>query len=519
MVGNGESAGHSHATRKCLDPFPGLQIAEFPGAIMPRAPRRSRHTRIVATIGPRSRTPEMLRSLLDTGVDVARINCSHASHDIIRADVARIRRAAMETGRNVAILLDLQGPKIRTGKIPEPMLLEVGDCLTVVMDPDYPAQAQRCGTTWPSMASDVKAGELVLFADGALGGTVESVRVPDGQPAEVDIRITIGGRLGSHKGINLPETDIEAPALTEKDRADLAVGVSAGVDYVALSFVRHAQDCLELRGLLNELDAADMPIIAKIEKPEAVAGIDGILEHVQGIMVARGDLGVEIPYEQVPAAQKTLIQAANRAGALVITATQMLDSMERNPRPTRAEITDVANAILDGTDAVMLSGETSVGQYPLEAVTAMSRIASEVEASPWFQRPDINHLPHARTAEGTVLRAASYAVREGDRALVVFTWSGNTAVKASKGRPKRGVFAITHDQKVADRLSLAWGVNALVLQPIRGTDDLIAAGEKALLEAEWVTYGEEAVLLAGRVPMRGATNMMKIEVMDGRAVI
>ncbi len=485
----------------------------------PRPQTRARHTRIVATIGPRSRTPEMLRALLEQGVDVARINCSHATHDAIRADVARIRRAAVETGRNVAILLDLQGPKIRTGSIPEPLDLPPGSVLTVVMDPDVVGSGRRCGTTWPTMANDVKVGETVLFADGALGGKVQAVRFPEGAPAEVDIRIDAGGKLGSHKGINLPQTHIAAPALTEKDRADLPVGVAAGVDYVALSFVRHAQDCIELRELLTGLGAPDMPVIAKIEKPEAVSGIENILAHVQGIMVARGDLGVEIPYEQVPSAQKTLIQAANRAGALVITATQMLDSMERNPRPTRAEITDVANAILDGTDAVMLSGETSVGRYPLEAVSAMDRIAREVESSPWFERPDIAFLPHANTAEGTVLRAASFAVREGDRALVVFTWSGNTAIKASKGRPKRGVFAITHDQKVADRLSLAWGVNAVKIPTIRGTDDLIAVGERALLDAGWLAPGEEVVLLAGRVPMRGATNMMKIEILDGVAVL
>ena len=486
---------------------------------MPRSQPRARHTRIVATIGPRSRTPEMLRDLLVQGVDVARINCSHASHDVIRADVARIRRAAVETSRNVAILLDLQGPKIRTGKIPEPLDLPEGSVLTVVMDPDVVGEERRCGTTWPTMANDVKVGEMVLFADGALGGEVDALRFPEGAPAEVDIRISAGGKLGSHKGINLPETDIQAPALTPKDRADLAVGVAAGVDYVALSFVRHAQDCMELRGLLEELGAPDMPVVAKIEKPEAVSGIDSILEHVQGLMVARGDLGVEIPYEQVPAAQKTLIQAANRVGALVITATQMLDSMERNPRPTRAEITDVANAILDGTDAVMLSGETSVGRYPLKAVSAMDRIAREVESSPWFERPEIDSLPLGSTAEGTVLRAASFAVRQGDRALMVFTWSGNTAVMASKSRPKRGVFAITHDQKVADRLSLAWGVNAVMIPTIRGTDDLIAAGERALLDTGWLQRGEEVVLLAGRAPMRGATNMMKIEILDGVATL
>ena len=486
---------------------------------MARPAPRARHTRIVATIGPRSRSPEALRTLFDAGVDVARINCSHASHEVIRADVARIRRAAMETERNVAILLDLQGPKIRTSKCSESLDLPKGSTLTVVMDKDLVGEGRRCGTTWPTMADDVNVGEAVLFADGALAGRVAAIRRPEGAPAEVDIEMTVGGKLGSHKGINLPETDISAPALTEKDIADLAVGVKAGVDYVALSFVRHGDDCRLLREHLVGLGAGDMPAVAKIEKPEAVSGIDEILAEVQGIMVARGDLGVEIPYEQVPAAQKTLIQAANRSGALVITATQMLDSMERNPRPTRAEITDVANAILDGTDAVMLSGETSVGQYPVEAVEAMDRIAREVESSPWFRQPEIDELPGAGHAEATVLRAACYAVRDQDRPLVVFTWSGSTAIKASKSRPRRGVFAITHDQAVADRLSLAWGVSAVLIPVIRGTDQLIAAGERALLEAGWLEQGEEVVLLAGRVPMRGATNMMKVEVLDGQAML
>ncbi len=484
---------------------------------MSRPTPRGRHTRIVATIGPQSRSPERLRELLDAGVDVARINCSHASADAIRADVARIRRAAMETGRNVAILLDLQGPKIRTGACTEPLDLPDGSTLTVVMDEQLVGQGRRCGTTWPTMADDVKVGELVLFADGALAGRVAAIRRPEGQPAEVDIRITAGGPLGSHKGINLPETHINAPAMTEKDRENLAVGVQAGVDYVALSFVRNGVDCVELRQALTALGEPDMPIIAKIEKPEAVASIEEILREVQGLMVARGDLGVEIPYEQVPGVQKTLIQKANQAGALVITATQMLDSMERNPRPTRAEITDVANAILDGTDAVMLSGETSVGRFPREAVEAMDRIATEVESSPWFSRPRIEQLQAEATAEATVLRAACFAAREADRPLVVFTWSGNTAIKASKSRPRQGVFALTHDQKVADRLGLAWGVNALLIPQIRGTDDLITVGERALLEAGWLPHGSEVVLLAGRVPMRGATNMMKVEILDGHA--
>ena len=482
---------------------------------MPTPTPTRRHTKIVATIGPGSRDPATLRALLQAGVDVARINCSHATADGIRSDVARIRRAATELGRNVAILLDLQGPKIRTGTIEPPVELVKGDILTVVMD-GRAAVGKRVGTTWPTMADDVKAGEAVLFADGALSGTVAAVRPASAAgPAEVDIAIIHGGPLGSRKGINLPDTDIQAPALTEKDKADLAVGVAAGADYVALSFVRHARDIADLRACLVPLGRPDMPVIAKIEKPQAVANIEEILAAVQGIMVARGDLGVEIPFEEVPVVQKDLIAAANRTGRLVITATQMLDSMERNPRPTRAEITDVANAILDGTDAVMLSGETATGRYPVGSVETMDRIARQVESSDWVRAPDLALLPAGSNAERTVLQAACYAVRAHPRPLVVFTWSGSTAVKSSKGRPPLGIFAITHSQKVADRMALVWGVQSLNIPIIKGTDDLIMAGERALLEHGELKHGDEVVVLAGQSPMRGATNMMKVEVIDG----
>ncbi len=396
------------------------------------------------------------------------------------------------------------------------MTLVKDDILTVVMDPDFKAVGTRVGTTWPEMANDVLPGEPVLFADGALAGDVVAVRPTGVGPAEVDIRMTAGGQLGSHKGINVPKTKVNAPSLTDKDFGDLAVGVAAGVDYVALSFVRSTADVAVLRAELVRLGQGDMPVIAKIEKPQGVSNIVTILEVVQGIMVARGDLGVEIPFEEVPVVQKELIAAANHAGALVITATQMLDSMERNPRPTRAEITDVANAILDGTDAVMLSGETANGSYPLESVGAMDRIAREVESSRWYRPPDLSTLPSFNTPESTVLRAACYAVRETPRPLMVFTWSGSTALKASKSRPKTGIFAITHSQTVCDRLSLVWGVTAVMIPLIARTDDLIAAGERALLDGGYVQDGQEVVVLAGRVPMRGATNMMKVEVIDGR---
>lgn len=470
----------------------------------------SRRTKIVATIGPASRDPAILRELLKAGVDVCRLNCSHATPDALRSDIARIRRISAELDRPVAILLDLQGPKIRTGKVPQPLALEPGDVLTIVMDQDYVGEGLRVGTTWPSMAEDVQPGEPVLFADGALSGEVVAVRKD-----EVDIRMIDGGLLGSHKGINMPGTRIRAPSLTEKDKEDLAAGVAAGVDYVALSFVRRAADVADLRALLLAHGDPDLPIIAKIEKPEAVARIDEILAVVDGIMVARGDLGVEIPIANVPVVQKELIEAANRAGVLVITATQMLDSMERNPRPTRAETTDVANAILDGTDAVMLSGETANGKYPLASVQMMDDLARQVEQSRFHRPPALDAMPALAGPERTVARAACYAVREVSRPLVVFTWSGHAAVLASKSRPPGPLFALSPSQRVVDRLALAWGVQPVRVPEISGTDDLIAAGERVLLERKLVPRGQEIVVLAGNGPLRGATNMMKVEIVDG----
>lgn len=472
-------------------------------------------TKIVATIGPATSGPVQLEALLEAGVDVCRINCSHATAEVIQADVARIRRSAINLDTRVAILLDLQGPKIRTGAADTPILLDSGDTLTVVMDPDFEATGTSVGTTWPTMIDDVQIGEVVLFADGALSGSVTAVR--PGSPGEVDIQIDAGGSLGSHKGINLPQTKIQAPALTEKDIADLAVGVKAGVDYVALSFVRHADDVRLLREHLDRLGQRDLPVVAKIEKPEALDHIAEILAEVQGIMVARGDLGVELPLEQVPVAQKQLIKAANKAGVPVITATQMLDSMERNPRPTRAETTDVANAILDGTDAVMLSGETSIGKFPLEAVRVMKRISAEVESSRFHKSRDLSKVTALAGPDLAVARAACYAVQETGKPLVIFTWSGRTAVLASKARLAVPIFALTPDAQVCDQLSLVRGVTAVKLPVFHNTDELIQAGERVLLDQGYLPEGTEVVVLAGNAPLRGATNLMKVEVLDGKS--
>jgi pyruvate kinase len=469
---------------------------------------QTRRTKIVATIGPATAETDALITLLEAGIDVARINCSHSSAEGIRQGISRIRRSAMQLNRHVAILLDLQGPKIRTGP-GEPIKLEVGDTLTVKMDPELSATEKTVGTTWPSMVGDVKKGERVLFADGALSGNVAAVHED-----AVDITIDVGGMLGSHKGINLPQSAINAPALTEKDRADLEVGLAAGVDWVALSFVRNRRDVEILREAMAKHGAEDTPVVAKIEKPQAVENIDEILEVVDGIMVARGDLGVEMPLEQVPIIQKKLIKAANRAGKPVITATQMLDSMERNPRPTRAETTDVANAILDGTDAVMLSGETSVGEYPFEAVRVMDLIARDVEKSRLLKPRDLSKIDALSGPGNTVARCAAMAVQESDRPLIVFTWSGRSAVLASKARMTAPIFALTPDERVCDALSLVWGITAVRMPVFESTDEMIAAGERVLIEQGHIVPGTEVVVLAGNSPMRGATNLMKVEIFE-----
>lgn len=473
-------------------------------------PTLETRTKIVATLGPAVWEEPVLTELLRAGVDVCRINCSHADHDSIRRQVARVRRAAMRLQKPTAILLDLQGPKVRTGRVPTPLALAEGDVLTIVMDEGLVGEGTRVGTTYPQMVDDVAPGNVVLFADGALAGVVEAVR--KGSPGEVDVRMTDGGELGSHKGINLPGVDMSIPCLTDKDIGDLAVGVDVGVDYVALSFVQRGEDVARLKRELARLSHPNVPVIAKIEKPQAVERIEEILEVADGVMVARGDLGVEVNIEKVPVYQKRILEAATRAGRLAITATQMLDSMERNPRPTRAETTDVANAILDGTDAVMLSGETSVGKYPIEAVRVMDKISREVEGSRFFRPIPIDAMPTFEGPLGIVVRSAVYAASEKARPLVVFSWTGATARQASKARPSGPLYALTSNPRTADQLCLAWGVVPILIPPVDTTDELIRIGERVLLEKGLVEEGEEIVILAGNAPTREAANLMKIHI-------
>lgn len=468
----------------------------------------NRKTKIVATLGPATRDPHVLRQLLRKGVDVCRINCSHCDAKAIRTEIAHIRRTASELNKAVAILLDLQGPKIRVSKMKEPLTLGRGALLEISMDPTIIGEGNRCGTGYLSLASEVREGQPVLFDDGALSGVIERVYL-DKTPAEVHVRMKVGGKLGSNKGMNLPGASLAAPCLTEKDISDLIVGIQSGVDYVALSFVREPNDVLELKALLQEHGHPDIPVISKIERKEAVDNIDAILNVTDGIMVARGDLGVELPLESIPIHQKMLIRAANRQGRLVITATQMLDSMERNPRPTRAETTDVANAVLDGTDAVMLSGETAAGMYPIEAVQVMDRIAREAEQSCFFLPPTDDDLPVHQARGYTIAHASITALRDGSP-LMVFSWSGLSAIVASKFRPSGPIYALAPTQAVCDRLALAWGVTPFQVPQVRSTDELIDIGEQLLLKSGHLQAGQRVVVLAGSSPMKGATNLMKI---------
>ncbi|MEE2752080.1 MAG: pyruvate kinase [Myxococcota bacterium] len=467
-----------------------------------------RRTKIVATLGPASNSPETLHALLESGVDVCRINCSHSTPESIRADISHVRRKAAELQKPVSILLDLQGPKIRTGPCDTPLKVDSGDLLTIVVA-EVAGEGLRCGTTYAQLHHDVHVGARLFFADGTLSGHVERI---DSElvPPEVHVRMDRGGHLGSRKGINLPGVEVSAASLTEKDIQDLEVGVAAGADYVAISFVRRSEDLLVLKEHLGRIGHAEIPIIAKIEKPEALENIQAILKESHGIMVARGDLGVEVPFEELPIHQKSLIRAANKAGVLVITATQMLDSMERHSRPTRAEATDVANAILDGTDAVMLSGETATGLFPTEAVTVMSDIAKAVEQSSFFRRPEESELPMTQETSQLLTRAACLEVAGADRDLIVFTWSGYSAIMASKYRTRGKVFALTPSPTVCDRLALVWGITPVQVPPVKSTNELIEIGEQVLLSRGLIEPGREVVVLAGASPVKGATNLMKI---------
>jgi pyruvate kinase len=442
-------------------------------------------TKIVATIGPASSDDEVLRALIAAGLDVVRLNFSHGDAAQHRANVALVRRLEAAFGRPVGILADLQGPKIRTGGLPGgPFVLAKGAPVTLASGAG-PGDATRIPIRYNDLDRELQEGDRVLFGDGELELRVDAV-------AEDGVRATVieGGPVKENQGVNSPRLGRDAPSLTPKDEVDAALAVELGVDYLGLSFVRSARDLLRLRDLLLSRGAA-IPVIAKIEKQEALDNLDAILEVADGVMVARGDLGLELPLEQVPLAQKRIIRRANEQGRLVITATQMLESMISNPRPTRAEVSDVANAILDGTDAVMLSGETSIGGYPEGAVRTMARIAKEMDRS----GAALAAQPAVATRDGAMARAACDLARDVKaEAVVVFTRTGHSARLVSNERPPAPIYAFTPDPSIARRLTPWWGVQSLLAEWPPDAAAMLATADRILLERGLAARGATIVV-------------------------
>ena len=460
-------------------------------------------TKIVATIGPASSNPDMIRTLILAGMNLARLNFSHGTHADHARVVETIRGIAQDLQRPVAILGDLQGPRIRIGDLAEARTITEGQQLALV--PEELAAPGEIPVTYDALATDVRVGGTILVDDGLLSMTVDRIVGP-----RVFCTVGYGGLLKSHKGINLPGIDVSAPSLTEKDRADIPFAIEQDLDYLALSFVRRPEDILELRALIPK----GMLIVAKIEKDSALERIEAILKVVDAVMVARGDLGVELPFEQVPLQQKRIIGLANRYGRPVITATQMLESMVQHPRPTRAEASDVANAILDGTDAVMLSAETAAGLHPELALRAMRRIATAAEQAPVMRGQGIDRLqPGQATVEETIASAAVTAVRLlGASTIVVFTKSGFSARIVAARRPNVRIAVLTDNVRTYRQLAMVWGVVSFLVPHCDTYDQMAALARSLLVQHGLAKPGDRVVVTAG-VPfdVPGTTNLLKVE--------
>jgi len=465
-----------------------------------------RRAKIIATLGPATAAPGVLAGLLRAGVDVARLNLSHGDHAEHARVIARTRRAAEALGRPIAILADLQGSKARIGRLHggRPVPLRRGEIVTLTPR-DVPGRPGLIPTTFRRLGRDVRRGDPILLDDGRIELSVVRVRGQD-----VVCRVITGGLLLENKGMNLPGTDLRGSVLTAKDRADLAFALRHGVDYLALSFVRSAEDMARVRRLLRR-QGRDVPLIAKLEVRRAVERLQEILRAADGVMVARGDLGVEVPLERVPVLQKWILQEANRTGVIAITATQMLESMIERPRPTRAEASDVANAIFDGTDAVMLSAETASGRHPLKAVAVMDRIIREAERSGLYMKA----AGEAQEGEDREVHAVAHAAVDAARqwvarAIVVYTQTGMTARLLSKLKPPCPIVAITPSEPIRRRMALYRGVLPLALRFARSTDRMLRDGERAILAAGLIGKGARVVVVSGTSPRAGATNLMKL---------
>jgi pyruvate kinase len=460
-------------------------------------------TKIVCTLGPATSTDDAIRSLIEAGMNVARVNFSHGTHEQHATTIAMVRRLADEMGKPIAILGDLQGPRIRVGDLPEPIRLEVGGDVTLVHEGEE--RPGEIPITYDQLANDVRVGDRILIDDGL----IELLAVDVGN-SRVSAKVLNGGLLKSHKGLNLPGIQVSAPSITEKDSADIRFAIDQKVDFIALSFVRRGEDIDSLRTMVPKW----LLIIAKIEKDVALLNIDAIIRASDGVMVARGDLGVELPFEAVPGAQKRIIRLANKYGRPVITATQMLESMIEHPRPTRAEASDVANAIMDGTDAVMLSAETAAGAYPRLAVEAMTRIIREIE-----QRPPSKPFAGAEQGEGIVttevaIAAATVAAVDmlGAPLVVVFTKSGFSARVVASKRPAVPILALTDEIRTYRQLALVWGVVPELVPHCQDYEEMMSRAKGAVVARELASSGDRIIVTAG-VPFDqpGTTNLLKVE--------
>jgi len=471
-----------------------------------------RQTKIVCTIGPATDSPDMIRRLVEAGMNVARLNFSHSTHEQHGRVISLIREISAELSVPIAILQDLSGPKIRTGAIAlsSPAVLTSGSMFTLVGE-EVPGDERRVSVTYFSaLVEKLKPDDRVFLSDGSI-----QLRVLDIDEVEIRCEVITGGELRSRQGINVPDVSLDVPAVTEKDLVDLDFGMDEGVDFVALSFVRRASDLAAVKDVIQRKKAANIPVVAKIEKHEALDNIDDIIDVANGIMIARGDLGIEIPLEQVPVMQKMIINKAGIKGKPVITATQMLESMIENARPTRAEVTDVANAIFDGTDAVMLSGETAIGKYPVQAVEMMDKIAlSTEEVLPYEEILRQRRASVEHTIPDAISHAACYTALDIDaKAIICCTQSGYTALMVAKYRPRPMIIAVTPLETTFRRLALSWGVSPLKISQMENTDDMMEKAKVAAKEAGMVAAGDAVVITAGvPIGVPGKTNIIKADV-------
>ncbi len=463
-----------------------------------------RRAKIVCTMGPAVESPEKVRELIAAGMNMARLNLSHGSYEEHQGRLDRVREAAKEAGKAVAILVDLQGPKIRLARFENgPHELARGDIFTITTD-EVPGTKERVGTTYKGLPGDCKPGDFIMIDDGKV--TVEVIEVKGN---DVVTKCIFPGMVSNNKGLNLPGVAVSVPAMSDKDEEDLRWGLRAGADFIALSFVRNAADIKDVHAIMDEV-GIHIPVIAKIEKPQAVDNLEEIVDAFDGIMVARGDLGVEMPIEDVPMVQKRCVELARDAAKPVIVATQMLDSMITNSRPTRAEATDCANAVLDGADALMLSGETSVGDFAIEAVQTMARIIEKTEEQGLHRIRPLSHAP--KTKGGAVTKAAAEVGEVlGAKYLVTFTQSGDSARRISRLRSRLPILAITPETGTYNRLALSWGIEPLISPMVKHTDDMVLQADRILIDSKRAAIGEQVMIIAGAPPgIPGSTNAMRV---------